>query len=58
MPDFKIGLLHGVPGLEYKVKRKRDSRIVEAEADENGVLRNMRGQAFSAGSYEILDTDT
>lgn len=41
------------PGEEVKVKNKRTEEIEVAEVDEDGVVRDNEGRAYSSGAYKI-----
>lgn len=50
--------IEGEPGKTYKIRNDRPEQETEteiAEADENGVLRDSLGRAYSSGAYEVLE---
>jgi len=52
MPD----LLKGQPGVMYVVEGPlHDPQQEKAKADDNGVLRDEDGRAYSPSAYEIIE---
>lgn len=49
-----MSLLRHTPNTRVKVMNDRTEEFVDAEADDDGIVRNDQGHAFSAGAYSIV----
>lgn len=59
LEDFGFGdnLLRGPPGATGVVVNDRTGVEIDAETDDDGIIRNSRGQCFSSGAYSIKMED-